>query len=80
MTQPMETLPSFSTPKELASMLKISILTVYDYIRRGNLRAIKLGRTYRVSGDSLTDFLSEHMVVIHSVKSGVILQSENNYE
>lgn len=52
----------FLTAKEVASTLKLNILTVYEYIRNGKLRAIKFGRSYRVEEKDLDKFIKEHQV------------------
>ena len=52
----------FLTAKDVANILKLNILTVYEYIRNGKLRAIKFGRTYRVEEKDLDRFIKEHEV------------------
>ena len=44
-------------PAEVAETLRINVLTVYNYIRRGDLNAIRLGRSYRVTREDLAIFL-----------------------
>jgi excisionase family DNA binding protein len=41
------------TPEQVASYLQVDRGTVYRYIRDGRLAASKLGRTYRVSWESV---------------------------
>lgn len=53
---------TFLTAKEVASTLKLNNLTVYEYIRNGELRAIKFGRNYRVREKDLDKFIKEHQV------------------
>ena len=48
------------TVKEVADILKLNILTVYDYIKRGEFRAIKLGRNYRVDRKEFDKFIQSH--------------------
>lgn len=50
------------TPAEVAKNLKLNLLTIYKYIRKGDLGAIKLGRTYRVSEDDLEQFMNKNRV------------------
>lgn len=50
------------TPTEVAKELKLNLLTVYKYIRSGDLGAIKLGRTYRVGEDDLEKFVDKNRV------------------
>jgi len=52
----------FLTPKEVANTLKLNVLTVYEYIRNGKLRAIKFGRNYRIEEKDLNVFIKEHQV------------------
>ena len=52
----------FLTAKEVANTLKLNILTVYEYIRNGKLRAIKFGRSYRIEEKDLDKFIKEHQV------------------
>jgi excisionase family DNA binding protein len=48
------------TPKEVASKLQLNLLTIYRYIKTKKLPAIKLGRSYRILEQDLTDFIKEH--------------------
>lgn len=52
----------FFTPEEIANMLKVSIGTVWAYIRNGKLPATKLGRKYIVSEEQLRRFLEQQEV------------------
>ncbi len=52
----------FLTAKDVASLLKLNILTVYQYIRSGKLKAVKFGRNYRVEEKDLNSFIKEHQV------------------
>lgn len=46
------------TVKETAELLKVSPATVRNYIKRGELKAIKTGqREYRINEEALKDFL-----------------------
>lgn len=48
--------------KEVAEILQLNVLTVYEYIRDGRLKAIKFGRSYRVEEKDLEKFIKEHKV------------------
>ena len=48
------------TVKKIASYLKLNPLTVYAYIRKGKLHAVKFGRTYRISEEDLRLFIESH--------------------
>jgi len=47
------------TTDQVAKLLQIHPLTVLKYINSGKLRAVKLGRVYRVTETSLQKFLEE---------------------
>jgi putative molybdopterin biosynthesis protein len=47
----------FVTPEELAKQLKLNTVTIYRYIRNGNLPAYKIGRTYRIDIVDVESFL-----------------------
>ena len=46
--------------KEIADMLGLSILTIYEYIKRGEVQAVKLGRNYRVERKEFEKFIKRH--------------------
>lgn len=48
-----EDLPEVLTPEQAAEYLQVSRETIYRYIHRGQLMAVKLGRIYRIPRDSL---------------------------
>ena len=50
------------TPGEVAEALHIHVFTVYGYIRRGKLPAVRLGRTYRILPDDLHRFIESNRV------------------
>lgn len=45
------------TTEEALEVLKVTQRTLYRYIKAGQLKAIKLGREYRITEDALKDFL-----------------------
>ncbi len=47
----------FLTPEEVADILRINVLTVYGYIQKDNLNAVRLGRNYRISREDLASFI-----------------------
>jgi len=49
------------TVQETAQRLKLSTYTVREYIRRGELRAAKFGRVWRISEDDLRTFVEERI-------------------
>jgi excisionase family DNA binding protein len=50
------------TIKEVAEILKVSVATVYEYIHKGLIDAIKFSRDYRISETDLEKFINEHKV------------------
>ena len=44
------------TPEEAAKELKMSVQTIWKYIREGKLKAAKFGKTYRISEKQLEEF------------------------
>jgi len=45
------------TIDEIAEILKVTQRTVYNYIRSGSLKAIKIGKYWRVKHEDLAQFL-----------------------
>ncbi len=45
------------TTEEALEVLKVTQRTLYRYIKAGQIKAIKLGREYRITEDALKDFL-----------------------
>ena len=56
----MELYDKLLTVKETAELLQLNSLTVYEYIRKGTLNAVKLGRYYRVMYKDLMTFIESH--------------------
>jgi excisionase family DNA binding protein len=50
------------TAGEVAEQLRVSTMTVYRLIRRGELPAVRVGRNYRVRVEDLDQYLSEQVV------------------
>jgi excisionase family DNA binding protein len=50
------------TVAEVANVIRVSRMTVYRLIRRGQLKAIRVGRNYRVREDDLNEYLEEQAV------------------
>ena len=45
------------TLKEVEDILKVTQRTLYNYIKSGQLKAVKLGREWRVTDEELKSFL-----------------------
>jgi excisionase family DNA binding protein len=50
------------TVAEVATLMRVSRMTVYRLIRRGQLKAIRVGRNYRVREDDLERYLEAQAV------------------
>jgi len=53
---------NFLTVSEVSSILRLSVLTIYKYIKEGKLSAFDFGGHYRISSSSLSDFISSRKV------------------
>jgi excisionase family DNA binding protein len=49
--------PRFLTPAEVAELLRVSAMTVYRLIKSGELRAARIGKSYRISEDDVDAYL-----------------------
>jgi len=47
----------FLTPAEVAELLRVSSMTVYRLIKSGELRAARIGKSYRISEDDVDAYL-----------------------
>lgn len=50
------------TVQEVAAFLKLSVLTVYKYIKEQHLEAIEFGGHYRIQKSALDKFIDDHKV------------------
>lgn len=50
------------TIDEIAELLHITRRTLYTYLKTGKLKAIKVGKYWRVTEENLKDFLSKGTV------------------
>lgn len=57
------------TAAEVADQLRVSTMTVYRLIRRGELPAVRVGRNYRVRSTDLHDYLDAQVVDASSIES-----------
>ena len=48
----------FLTPAEVADHLRVSSMTVYRLIKSGELRAARIGKSYRISEDDVDAYLA----------------------
>jgi excisionase family DNA binding protein len=50
------------TVAEVADHMRVSNMTVYRLIKRGDLRAIRVGKNYRLRGTDLDDYLESSSI------------------
>jgi excisionase family DNA binding protein len=50
--------PRLLTPAEVADMLRVSTMTVYRLIKSGELRALQIGKSYRLREDDVDAYLA----------------------
>ena len=56
--QPGEVQTRFVTVGEVATLLRVSNMTVYRLVQAGQLPAIRVGRSYRIREDDVDKYLS----------------------
>lgn len=56
------------TLDEVADILKVTKRTLYNYIKAGELPAIKMGKYWRVTQENLQSFVSKDTPVIERTK------------
>jgi excisionase family DNA binding protein len=49
----------FLTVAEVAEMLRVSSMTVYRLIKAGDLRAIRVGKSYRLAEDEVDRYVAQ---------------------
>ena len=49
--------PRLLTPTEVADQLRVSTMTVYRLIKAGDLRAARIGKSFRISEDDVDSYL-----------------------
>jgi excisionase family DNA binding protein len=49
----------FLTVNEVADLLRLSDMTVYRLIKKGELPAVRIGRSYRLREDDVDAYLAE---------------------
>lgn len=50
----------FYTVRQVATMLGVHWQTILNYIKRGELKAVRLGRGYRISQSALDEFTNKN--------------------
>lgn len=52
----------FLTVAEVASIMRVSKMTVYRMVHNGDLPAVRVGRSFRVPEDAVHDYLDSSFV------------------
>ena len=50
---------NFYTAEELATELKVNIMTIYRYIKAKKLKAYKIGKEFRIDREGFNKFLNK---------------------
>src|SRR5436309_4531607 len=58
------------TPEQVAERLQVTERTVYGWLRRGRLPALKLGRLWRIRPADLEAFLESARTKAHNISLG----------
>jgi putative molybdopterin biosynthesis protein len=64
---------TYLTPQEAADILKVKKTTVYDMIKRGSLKAFKMGKQFRISESDLLNIIG------NNVQNEPIINAVSNY-
>ena len=48
---------NFYTVKQVSELLKVHWQTILNYIKNGKLKAVKLGKGYRISKEAINEFI-----------------------
>ena len=65
---PLEELPMLMEVKEVAAYWRVNPKTVYDMIKRGDLRVRKIGRVNRINRNDVVQSSSGNSRVSHSTR------------
>ncbi len=55
------------TVMEVASLMRVSNMTVYRLIKSGNLAAIRVGKNYRIRESDVDNYLSDRAVRVTNI-------------
>ena len=62
------------TPLEVATMLRVTRTTIYQHIKKGQLKAIRIGNQYRITKAQLEEYIQQNAVT--GTKSAVDLKED----
>ena len=52
----------FYTPLEVAKILRVTRNTIYEHIKSGQLKAIRIGNQYRITKAHLEEYIKQNVV------------------
>ena len=55
--RPFQNDPKFHTVAEVASIMRVSKMTVYRLVHAGELQAVQVGRSFRIPESAVTEYL-----------------------
>ena len=58
--------PRFLTVAEVAADMRVSDMTVYRLIHSGQMRAVRVGRSFRVPPEALEDYLAREALPLQA--------------
>ncbi|MBM3238298.1 helix-turn-helix domain-containing protein [Candidatus Poribacteria bacterium] len=58
----------YYTAKELATSLAVTPMTIYRLVKRGELKAVKVGESYRFDSEEIEEYLKRSTVTEYSKK------------
>ncbi|KQB13930.1 helix-turn-helix domain-containing protein [Rhodobacter capsulatus] len=61
----------YQTIKEVADRLKVAEATVRHWVKEGQLRAIDIGKGWRIADSDLADFLLSHQTAPKKPRAGM---------
>lgn len=61
----------YQTVKEVADRIKVAEATVRHWIKEGQLRAIDIGKGWRIADSDLADFLLSHQTAPKTPRAGL---------
>lgn len=50
----------YKTVKEIAALLRLNPITIYGFIKKGEIPALKIGHSYRVEWKEFLKFIDSH--------------------
>lgn len=52
----------YYTAREVAKALHVSVMTIYRLIDTGDMKAIRVGKSYRIPASAVEDYLTANVV------------------